>query len=81
MPYVFGFLVLANLALFTYFWFMPPKDNNGTLNEVRASIDKPIVFVNNTVNIPPEILNQGMKNQNVDSQNMSGQSLATQENP
>ncbi len=60
MPYLFGALVMANLALFGYFWFMPNDDKAGTLTEVRASIDKPIPFVNNSKNIPPSIINQGM---------------------
>lgn len=60
MPYLFGLLVMVNLALFGYFWLVSNDDKTGALNEVRASIEKPIPFVNNSHNIPPSIINQGM---------------------
>lgn len=52
MPYVFGFLVVVNIAFFGYSWFFP-KEHNGTLDTVKASLKKPLDFQNNTANIPP----------------------------
>lgn len=54
MPYVFGFLVAVNVALFGYFWLMP-SESNGTLDTAKAQLQKPINYQNNTVNIPPLI--------------------------
>lgn len=52
MPYVFGFLVAVNVALFGYFWFMP-SENYGTLDTAKAQLQKPLNYKNSTADIPP----------------------------
>lgn len=54
MPYIFGILVMLNLGLFGYYWAKPPQ-STGTLDEVKASLDKPINFINTTNTMPPLI--------------------------
>lgn len=52
MPYIFGFLVVVNIAFFAYSWFFPSQ-HNGTLDTVKTSLQKPLNYQNNTANIPP----------------------------
>lgn len=54
MPYVFGALVVLNLALFGYYWKNSPQ-STGTLNEVKASLQHPINFTNSSSQLPPLI--------------------------
>lgn len=54
MPYVFGCLVLANVALFGYF-MMTPKQESQALKQAQAQLQAPVEFSNTTSQLPPEI--------------------------
>lgn len=56
MPYVFGFLVLLNVALFGYFWANPASENDtGTLNVAKTQLQKPLNYQNSSQQLPPLI--------------------------
>lgn len=54
MPYIFGALVVFNVALFAYFGFTSETDV-GTLDVVHTQLTHPIHYQNNSHNIPPLI--------------------------
>lgn len=54
MPYIFGALVVFNIALFAYFG-LNPKTDTGTLDSIRNELAYPIHYQNNSHNIPPLI--------------------------
>lgn len=54
MPYIFGALVVFNVALFAYFG-LAPKTDVGTLDMVQTQLTHPIRYQNNSHNIPPLI--------------------------
>lgn len=54
MPYIFGFLVAANVAMFGYYWFFPVENQN-TVDVAKAQLQKPLNYQNNTANMPPLI--------------------------
>lgn len=57
MPYVFGFLVAVNIALFGYFQFVPSK-SYGTIDTAKAQLQKPLNYRNSTADIPPLVGNK-----------------------
>lgn len=55
MPYLFGLLVLANVAAFGYFWLQPDNKNTQGFENAKAQVQKPIKYQNNSANLPPLI--------------------------
>lgn len=53
MPYVFVLLLALNGALFGYCYFKP--NNGGTLELVKAGIQKPMAYTNSSQDLPPLI--------------------------
>lgn len=54
MPYLFSFLVVANVGLLGYL-LLAPKSESESLKQARASLQAPITFQNTTNQLPPEI--------------------------
>lgn len=54
MPYLFGFLVIANVVLLGYSVAFP-KSESKNLQKARASLQAPISFENTTHKLPIEI--------------------------
>lgn len=52
MPYIFGLLVLINMAFFGYSWFVPKQDL-GTLEQTKSQLERPLNYQNSTHAIPP----------------------------
>lgn len=55
MPYLFGLLVAANVALFGYFWMNPATSNNASVEMAKSQLQKPMPYQNNTHALPPLI--------------------------
>lgn len=57
MPYIFGALVLANVAMFGYFWAKPAdyQHNVASVQVAKAQLQKPIIYQNSTQSLPPLI--------------------------
>lgn len=53
MPYVFTLLLLLNGAIFGYCYFAP--NSGGTLEAVKAGIQKPMAYTNSSHELPPLI--------------------------
>lgn len=53
MPYVFSALLALNGAFFGYCYFKP--NNGGTLDAVKASVQKPMNYTNSSQDLPPLI--------------------------
>lgn len=54
MPYIFGLLVLANMALLGYFGFVY-EPSRADVSEQQAQLTKPISFENTSIKAPPVI--------------------------
>lgn len=57
MPYLFSFLVVANVGLFGYLLLVPKKEPK-YLQQAHASLQAPTSFENTTNTLPPEIGNK-----------------------
>lgn len=57
MPYLFSFLVVANVGLFGYLLLVPKKEPE-YLRQAHASLQAPTSFENTTNTLPPEIGNK-----------------------
>lgn len=55
MPYLFGLLVLANVAALGYFWFQPEDKNSPSFEAAKAQLQKPLNYQNNSAHLPPLI--------------------------
>lgn len=57
MPYLFGVLVLANVAMFGYFWTNPAehKTNMASVQAAKAQLQQPMVYQNSSKSLPPLI--------------------------
>lgn len=53
MPYIFGALVAANVALFGYYWLMPSEPHEGTAAVVKSQLQKPMAYQNSSQALPP----------------------------
>lgn len=53
MPYLFGLLVLANVALLGYSLFMPSSDKS--VEQAKSQLTASTTFTNTTNQLPPEI--------------------------
>lgn len=54
MPYIFSFLVVANVALLGYL-MLAPKSESKALVDAKKSLQAPVPFENSTNKLPPEI--------------------------
>ncbi|MDO4249888.1 MAG: hypothetical protein Q4C68_00075 [Moraxella sp.] len=54
MPYLFSALMLANIALFGYFWFAPPAADK-SVEVAKSQLQRPVVFINSSSELPPPI--------------------------
>lgn len=55
MPYVFGLLAAANIALFGYFWFRTPPTSTPSFEQAQVQLQKPLTYQNNSDKLPPLI--------------------------
>lgn len=57
MPYLFGLLVLANVAMFGYFWTNPAEHsvNMTSVQNAKAELQRPMVYKNTSDALPPLI--------------------------
>ena len=55
MPYIFGLLVIANVALLGYFGFVYEPSYAADVSEHRAQSRKTISFENTSIQAPPVI--------------------------
>lgn len=54
MPYIFGALLIANVALFGFLWFNP-NQTDASVERVQSELTKPMKVVNSSHEIPPPI--------------------------
>lgn len=54
MPYVFGALLIANVALFGFLW-ANPNQSDASVERVKSELVKPISVINSSGDIPPPI--------------------------
>ena len=55
MPYIFGLLVIANVALLGYFGFVYEPSHTADVSEHKAQSSKPITFETTSIQAPPVI--------------------------
>lgn len=57
MPYLFGALVLANLAMFGYFWTNPVAHQASTasVQTAKGELQQPMIYKNTSESLPPLI--------------------------
>lgn len=57
MPYLFGALVVANLAMFGYFWTNPVELQIGTTSAqtAKTQLQNPMIYRNTSQYMPPLI--------------------------
>lgn len=54
MPYIFGLLVIANVALLGYFGFVY-EPSRADVSDYQTQLTKPISFENTSIQAPPVI--------------------------
>lgn len=54
MPYLFGALVIANVALFGFLW-LNPIESEGSVEKVKSELQQPISVINSSNDIPSSV--------------------------